>query len=113
LDLFPGSRRYRLSRRRPPEYGLLQRQSDIYGVDRQRDARNVFYNRRHQLCVDRITNLILAAGNHTLTFLSLTEGDNTAFLDDISISAVPEPLSLFGLGLMLMAFVGFKRKRSA
>jgi hypothetical protein len=46
----------------------------------------------------------LGAGNHTLTFEGLAQTDETAFLDNVAISAVPEPATwamiLFGvLGL--------------
>ena len=60
-------------------------------------------------------NFVLAAGTaYTLTFSGLTTGDNTAFIDNIAIAAVPE---LSTWGMMILGFgvvgAGMRRRRSA
>lgn len=61
------------------------------------------------------SNFVLAAGTaYTLTFSGLTTGDNTAFIDNISVAAVPE-MSTWGMMILGLGVVGagMRRRRSA
>lgn len=61
------------------------------------------------------SSFVLAAGTaYTLTFSGLTSGDNTAFIDNISIAAVPE-MSTWGMMILGLGVVGagMRRRRSA
>jgi hypothetical protein len=60
-----------------------------------------------------ITGLTETRGSHTLSFAgSITGGDQTAFIDTVSLTSVPEPASvvLFGLGAVGL-LVARRRKR--
>lgn len=54
----------------------------------------------------------VAAGNGVLSFKGLTSSDNTAFIDNISVTAVPEPAtySILLAGIGLMGFMIRRRK---
>ncbi|MBN8807449.1 MAG: FxDxF family PEP-CTERM protein [Sphingomonas sp.] len=58
--------------------------------------------------------VVTTSGNHTLTFQGLSAGpDNTAFIDNVSLAAVPEPATW---AMMMLGFgmVGYGlRRRSA
>lgn len=58
---------------------------------------------------------VLTGGTYTLTFQALDSGsDNTAFIDAVSVAAVPEPATW---GMMLLGFgmvgAGLRRRRTA
>ena len=55
----------------------------------------------------------LAAGQHVLTFAGTSLPDYTTFVDDVSISAVPEPGSLALLAIGALGAASFKRRRKA
>ncbi len=63
-----------------------------------------------------INNIDLTAGSHTLMFLTLNPlgGDETAFVDNINLTEVPEPatIALFGAGLIGFGLL-YRRRRAA
>lgn len=54
----------------------------------------------------------LSAGNHVLTFTGTSPYDFTTFIDDVSITAVPEPgsLALLAIGALSVASLNRRRK---
>lgn len=60
--------------------------------------------------VNRNFNVNVAAGTNTLEFRGRASGDQTAFIDNISIPAVPEP-STWALFMLGIGFVGFSMRR--
>jgi hypothetical protein len=60
-----------------------------------------------------INGIVLTSGYHTLTFLGIDPlgGDETAFLDDINLTQVPEPSTIALFGAALLAFGAFYRRR--
>jgi hypothetical protein len=60
--------------------------------------------------------LLLTAGSHTFTFTGLggtTGTDNTAFVDLVTITAIPEPASVVLAGLGSLGLLGLVRRRRA
>jgi len=57
--------------------------------------------------------IALSAGNHTLRFVSHGgNGDVTSFIDNVEVTAVPEPLSLSLMGLGMLALSASRRKKA-
>jgi hypothetical protein len=55
---------------------------------------------------------LLTVGSNTLSFKGAGLGDNTAFVDDVNVAAVPEPATwaMLLLGFAGLGFVGYRRK---
>jgi hypothetical protein len=71
--------------------------------------------------VDGIMNLYtsdairVSAGSHTLSFYGMDHADHMSFIDNVSITVVPEPstLGLLGVGLLGLPVYAWRRRRRA
>lgn len=57
--------------------------------------------------------LALASGQHVLTFAGTSNADYTTFIDDVSISAVPEPGSLALIAIGVLGAGALQRRRNS